>query len=167
MPNQNSDMKYLPHLFLAAVVASSFSSCAAPGGAAGGSQTQLGPHSGQKFAIVTRRSGARDSDPQASHLVAIVIRVEQQMTSEGQEIKAAASAHADGPGGTLTNGVTLSAHVLQPVDFKTQPQVTGEARISKTISAQGGKFKTVVAQAVASSSEFPDTVVEVTIPGDQ
>lgn len=117
--------------------------------------------------MVTRRSGTRDSDPQASHLVAIVIKVEQQMTSGGQEIKASASAHTDGPGGNLASGVTLSAHVLQPVDFKTEPQLTGEARITKTIGASGGKFKTVVAQAVASSAQFPDTVVELIIPGDQ
>ena len=161
-------MKYLPHFFLATAIALSFSSCAAPGGAGGrGAESQLGPHSAQKFALVTRRGGARDSDPQASHVVAIVVRVEQQMTSGGQEIKASASAHQDGPGGTLSNGVTLSVHVLQPSDFQTSPQVTGEARITKTVDAQGGKFKTVVAQAIASSPEFPDTTVELTIPGDQ
>ncbi len=161
-------MKHLPHLFLATVVALSFSSCAAPTGGGGpGAESQLGPHSAQKFTLVTRRSGARDSDPQASHTIAIVARVEQQMTSGGQEIKASASAHADGPGGALTNGVTLSIHILQPSEAKTEPQVTGEARLTKTIPAEGGKFKTVVVQATASSLEFPDTVVDLTVPGDQ
>lgn len=161
-------MKYLPHLFLATVAALSFSSCAAPTGGGGrGAEAQLGPHSAQKFSLVTRRGGARDSDPQGSHIIAIVARVEQQMTSGEQEIKASASAHTDGPGGALANGVTLSIHILQPSDAKTEPQVTGEARLTKTIPADGGKFKTVVVQATAKSEQFPDTVVELTVPGDQ
>ncbi len=169
-PNQSADMKYLPHLLLACATALSFASCAAPGGAGGGgasTETQLGPHSAQKFALVTRRSGAQNPDPQASRTVALVIKVEQQMTSGGQEIKATASAHRDGPNGALTTGVILSAEVVQPEEFKTEPRETGEARVNKTIGAQGNKFRTVVARAVASSKEFPDAVVELTIPGDQ
>ena len=165
MPNQNPGMKYLSYLFLVAVFASSLSSCAAPGG--GVAQTQLGPHSGQKFVLVQRRSGARDSDPQAGHTIAIVIKVEQNMINGEQEIKASAGAHSDGPGGPLANVDALSVRLLQPSEAKTEPRKTGEARITKTIPAQGGKFRTVVAQAIASSSDFPDTTVELTIPGDQ
>ncbi len=167
-PNQNAAMKYLPHLLLACATALSFASCAAPGGAGGVStETQLGPKSAQKFALVTRRAGAQNPDPQASRTIALVIKVEQQMTDGGQEIKATASAHRDGPNGPLTTGVILSAQVVQPETFGTEPRETGEARVNKTIDAAGGKFRTVVARAVASSKEFPDTAVELTIPGDQ
>ncbi|MEP6975190.1 MAG: hypothetical protein ABI787_03900 [Spartobacteria bacterium] len=164
-------MKYLPHLLLSGVVALSFSSCAAPGGGGGGgtagSETKLGAHGGSKFALVQRRGGARDADPQGGHTVAIVVQVEQSMVGGEQEIKASASVHKDGPGGPLYNADAVSIHLTQPSDAKTEPRRTGEARITKTIPAQGGKFKTVVAEAVASSNDFPETVVSITIPGDQ
>ncbi len=162
-------MKYLPHLLLVSATALSLVSCAAPTGAGGrvGTETQLGPHSAQKFGLVTRRAGAQNADPQASRTVAIVIKVEQQMTEGGQEIKATASAHRDGPNGALTSGVILSAQVVQPETFGTEARETGEARINKTIASQGNKFRTVVARAVANSKEFPETIVELTIPGDQ
>ena len=162
-------MKYLTHFFLAVLVTLSFSSCAAPagGGGGGGAQSQLGPHSGQKFVLVQRGAGAHDMELQSGRTVALVIRIEQKMVGGEQEITASASAHSDGPGGALTSVDALQVHVLQPSDFKTEPRKTGEARITKTIPAQGGKFKTVVAEAVATSSNFPNTTVSLTIPGDQ
>ncbi len=165
-------MKYLPHLLLATVSALSLASCAAPGGAtagggSGGAETQLGAHSAQKFTLVQRRTGARDSNPLGGHTVAIMIKVEQQMVGGEQEIKASASAHSDGPGGALTNIDGLSVRIVQPSEAKTEPRKTGEARITKSIPAQGGKFKTVVAEAIATSPELPDTTVQITVPGDQ
>jgi hypothetical protein len=159
-------MKYLTHFFLAVLVTLSFSSCAAPAGGGHGAEAQLGPHSGQKFALVHRRVGARDTDPQGSHLIAIVVKVVQKEVNGEQEIVASASAHSDGPGGALVNVDAINIHVLQPSDFKTEPKKTGEAQITKSIPMQGGKFRTVVAEAVATSTEFPDTTVSITIPGD-
>lgn len=130
-------------------------------------ETQLGPHSGQKFVLMQRRTGARDSDPLTGHTVALVIRVEQKMNGGEQEITASGSAHSDGPSGALTSVDGLSVHLLQPSEGRTEPRKTGEARLTKSIPASGGKYRTVVAEAVVHSPEFPDTNVSLTIPGDQ
>jgi len=164
-------MKYLPHLLLATATALSLASCAAPGGgaAAGGPQTQLGPHSAQKFVLVTH-TGARtlnENDPNFARTLALVVTVEQKMVGGQQEISASAAAHKDGPTGTLIGVDGLRVHVTQPVDFATQPRKTGEARITKSIPASGGKFKTVTAEATINSTDYTNGVASVTVPGDQ
>lgn len=165
-------MKYLPHLLLATATALSLASCAAPGGggaAAGGAETQLGPHSAQKFVLVTR-TGARtlnETDPNYARTAALVVRVEQKMVGGQQEITAIASAHKDGPTGPLLGVEGLRVHVTQPTDFGTEPRKTGEARITKSIPAADGKFKTVTAEATINSPEFTSGVASVTIPGEQ
>jgi hypothetical protein len=166
-------MKYLPHFLLAIVTALSLSSCAAPGGAGGagaaGAATQLGPHSAQSFTLVTH-TGARtlnENDPNYAHTVALVVTVEQQMVGGQQEISARAAAHKDGPNGTLITVDGLRVHVTQPVDFGTEPHKTGEARIKKSIPAAGGKFRTVVAEAILNSPDYTNGVATVTVPGDQ
>lgn len=168
--HQTAAMKYLPHLLLATVTSLSLASCAAPGGAAaGGTETQLGPHSAQKFVLITH-TGARqlnENDPNFARTVALVVTVEQKMAGGQQEITARASAHKDGPNGALIGLDGLRIHVTQPVDFGTEPHNTGEARITKSIPAPGGKFKTVTAEATVSSTEYTSGVASVTIPGDQ
>lgn len=162
-------MKYLPHFFLAAVLALSFSSCAAPSGGSSGGQSELGPHSAQKFVLVTH-TGARqlnENDPNFVRTVALVVTVEQKLVGGEQEITATAAARKDGPGGALFNIDGLRVHVTQPVDFGTEPRKTGQARISKSIPAAGGKFKTVTAEATINSTDYTDGVVSVTVPGDQ
>jgi hypothetical protein len=170
LPNQSTVMKYLPHLLLATATALSLASCAAPGGAtAGGSETQLGPHSAQKFVLLSHL-GARvlnENDPNYARIVALVIKVDQKMVGGEQEITASASAHKDGPTGTLFGVKGLRVHVTQPVDFGTEPHDTAEARITKPIPASGGKFKTVTAEATINSPDYSSAVVSVTIPGDQ
>jgi hypothetical protein len=164
-------MKYLPHILLATATALSLASCAAPGGGGGaaGAETQLGPHSAQKFVLLTH-TGARvlnENDPNFARTLALVVTVEQKIVGGEQEITASAAAHKDGPTGNLIGVDGLRVHVTQPVDFGTTPRKTGEARISKSIPAAGGKFKTVIAEATISSTDYTNGVVSVTVPGDQ
>jgi hypothetical protein len=164
-------MKYLPHLLLSATAVFSLASCAMPptGGTAA-RETQLGPHSAQKFALVTRRGGARaveTSDPHATQTLALVLTVEQKMNGNEQEITARAGAHRNGPKGELEAVDGLRVHVLQPTDFGTEPRKTGEARVTQSVSASGGKYKTVVAEATLQSPDWMDSTVSLTIPGDQ
>ena len=171
LPNQSAAMKYLPHFLLATLTALSLASCAAPGGSGGtsGAATELGPHSAQKFVLVNH-TGARtlnEGDPNYARTLALVVRVEQKMVGGQQEITASASAHKDGPNGSLISLDGLRVHVTQPVDFATEPRKTGEARISKSIPAAGGKFKTVTAEATFSSTDYSNGVASVTVPGDQ
>jgi hypothetical protein len=164
-------MKYLPHLLLTTATALSLASCAAPGGGAGaaGAETQLGPHSAQKLVLLSH-TGARtlnENDPNFVRTLALVVKVEQKMVGGQQEITASAAAHKDGPSGNLVGVEGLQVHVTQPVDFATKPQKAGEAHISKSIPAPGGKFKTVTAEATINSPDFTNGVASVTVPGDQ
>ena len=61
----------------------------------------------------------------------------------------------------------LRVHVTQPADFGTKPPRTGEASITNTVPAPNGKYKTVVAEATIDSPEYTNTVVTLTIPGEQ
>jgi hypothetical protein len=163
-------MKYLPQLLVSAAAVFSLASCAMPptGGTAA-RETQLGPHSAQKFALVTR-TGARvlnENDPNYVRTLALLVKVEQKMVGGEQEITASAAAHKDGPTGALFGVEGLRVHVIQPVDFGTEPRKIGEARITQTVSAPGGKYKTVIAEGTINSPEWSDTKVSLTIPGDQ
>ena len=170
-PNQTPIMKYLPHLLLGTATAFSFGFFAAPGvgGGIAEKQTSLGPHSAQKVALARHVGGARQAEsdnPNEPPLIAVVLVVEQKMTGNQQEITARISAHREGPGGTLVGVEGMRVHVTQPGDFGTQPQKTGEARISKTFSAPGGKYKTVVAEGFINSPRYQDVKLSLTIPGN-
>jgi hypothetical protein len=89
------------------------------------------------------------------------------MAGGQQQITARASAHRDGPGGSLIGMDGLSVRVLEPSKFETKPQKTGEAHITQSVPAPGGKYKTVVAEAVMNSPEYQPGRVTVTVPGDQ
>ncbi len=162
-------MKYLPHLLLATVTALSLASCAAPGGATASAETQFGPHSGQKFVLVNHLGGRvlNDNDPNFARVIALVVRVEQKMVNGQQEITASAESHKDGPSGSLLAVDGLRVHVTQPVEFGTEPRNTAGAKISKSIGATGGKFRTVTAEASINSPDFTAGSVSITIPGDQ
>lgn len=173
-PNQSAAMKYLPHLLLATATALSLASCAAPGGgaAAGGSETQLGPHSAQKF-VLTTRLGPRtlnEADLTFARTLALVLTVEQSMNGNQQEIKARASARKDGPTGTLWNAQGVQVRIIQPTQIASKPRTTpgaGELSVSSTASAPGGKYKTVVAEASINSPDYLPKTISITIPGDQ
>jgi hypothetical protein len=164
-------MKYLPHLLLATATAFSLVFFAASG-ASGGSaekETPLGPHSAQKVALSHHTGGARQAEsdnPNEPPTIALVLIVEQKMIGNEQEITARVAAHREGPGGTLVGVEGMRVHVTQPGDFGTQPQKTGEARITKTFSAPGGKYKTVVAEASIDSPRYTDVKLSLTIPGN-
>jgi hypothetical protein len=171
VPNQTAAMKYLPHLLLATVTAFSLASCAAPGGggASGGAETQLGPHSAQKFVLATH-TGARQlntADRSYVEKMALVVKVEQKMVGGQQEITASASTHRDGPTGEVLGMPNLRVHVTQPVDFSTEPRKAGEVHIAKSIPASGGKFNTVAAEASFDSPDYNNAMVSITVPGDQ
>lgn len=163
-------MKYLPHLLLATATALSLGSCAAPGGGgAATAETPLGPHSAQKFVLVSH-IGARtlnENDPNFARNLALVVKVEQQIVNGQQEITASASAHKDGPNGSLITVEGLRVHVTQPVDFGTEPHKTAGAKISKSIPSTGGKYKTVTAEATMTSTDYTSGAASVTVPGDQ
>src|SRR6266446_7336020 len=162
-PTQTAAMKYLPHLLLATATALSLASCAAPGGggSSASSEAKLGPHSAQKFVMVSRL-GSHNIDPNFITSMALVIRVEQQMNGNQQKITATASAHKDGPQGVVSQIGGLRVHVLQPKDFGTQPKASGQSTVTDTVPAPGGKYKTVVAEASIHSADFPDTTVSLT-----
>jgi hypothetical protein len=164
-------MKQLPYFLLATAIVISLGACAAPNGGGGSSaaETQLGPHSAQKFVLLTH-TGARElntADLSYVATMALVLKVEQRMVGGQQEITATASTHRDGPTGTVLGVPNLRVHVTQPVDFSTEPRKAGEVHISKSIPASGGKFKTVTAEASFDSPDFNNAVVSLTIPGDQ
>jgi len=165
-------MKYLPHLLLATATALSLASCAAPGGGSGASSasTQLGPHSAQKFALVTRL-GARQLDPKIITTMALVLTVEQKMNGNQQEINARASAHQDGPHGGLLSAQGVQVRIVEPgpavASEMRKSSEAGEVTATKTLSAPGGKFKTVTAEATLQNPDFTNGHVALTIPGDQ
>ena len=164
-------MKYLPHLLLATATAFSLVFVVTPvvGGRSAEKEVQIGPHSFQKIALAHHVGGARQAEsdnPNEPPTIAIVLTVEQKMTGNQQEITAKVAAHRSGPGGPLVSIEGMRVHVTQPGDFGTQPQKTGEARISKTFSAPGGKYKTVVAEGSISSPRYEDAHISLTIPGN-
>ncbi len=160
-------MKYLTQFTFAIAVTFSFASSVESTGGTMASEKQLGPHSAQKFAIVKHLISHRSIDPTLLTSIALVLTVEQTMIGKQQQITAKAGAHQNGPNGPLRDVDGLRVHVLQPSDFGTEPAKTGEARITKTVDAPGGKYKTVVAEAMINSPDYPDTKVSLTIPGDK
>jgi hypothetical protein len=161
-------MKYLPHLLLATAF-SLFLAAPVTGGGLAEKETRLGPHSAEKIALAHHTGGARQAqsdNPNEPPVIAIVLTVEQKMTGNQQEITASIAAHREGPGGPLVGVEGLRVHVTQPGDFGTKPQKAGEAHISKTFSAPGGKFKTVVAEGSIDSSRYTDVKMNLTIPGN-
>ncbi|MBA2433960.1 MAG: hypothetical protein H0V54_02535 [Chthoniobacterales bacterium] len=171
-PNQSGAMKYLPHLLLATATALSLASCAAPGDAGVSAGTQLGPHSAQKFALTTRL-GARtlnENDPNFVRTLALVLTVEQSMNGNQQQITAKASARKDGPTGSLLDARGIQVRLLQPVQMesklRTEPGA-GELNVTSSVSAPGGKYRTVVAEASINNSDYSPKTVSLTIPGDQ
>lgn len=165
-------MKYLPQLLLAFATALSLASCAAPTGAGGGTSSQLGPHSAQSFVLATHL-GARvlnEGDPNYARTLALVLTVEQSMNGDQQEIKARASARKDGPTGSLLSAEGVQVRIVQPVQ-STSPvrdkPGAGEVNVTSSVSAPGGKYKTVVAEATINSPNYTPKTVTVTVPGDQ
>jgi hypothetical protein len=156
-------MKYLHFLFAFATAVS-----LATTAGAGSTETQLGPHSAQKFVLVGHAGRVfNENDPNFARNVALVLKIEQRMTKEGQEITASAMAHKDGPTGSPFAVDNLRVHVTQPADFSTKPTNTGGARITNTVPATGGKFKTVTAEASFDSPKFAKAYVNITVPGDK
>jgi hypothetical protein len=162
-------MKYT---FLLAIASSlALASCAETGGGGGGTagaSTQLGPHSAQKFVMVTHL-GARtlnENDPNYARNLALVVTIEQQMAGGQQEIIARAGAHKDGPHGALITVDGLQVRLTEPVQASTTPSKTGEARLTQNVPAAGGKFKTVTAEAILKSPDYQTGNVSVTVPGD-
>jgi hypothetical protein len=157
-------MKYL-HFLLASATALSLATTA---GAGSSTETQLGPHSAQKFVLVAHAGRTfNENDPNFARNVALVIKIEQRMTKEGQEITASAVARKDGPTGAPFAVDNLRVHVTQPADFSTKPTKTGGANITNTIPATGGKFRTVTAEASFDSPNFAKAYVSITVPGDK
>jgi len=164
-PYQSALMKHLSYFLLASATALSLAT-SGEGGTA--SENQVGPHGAQKFALIPHTGRVfNENDPNFARNVALVVKVEQRMVKEGQEITASAFAHKDGPTGTLFAVDGLRVHVTAPVDFATEPNKTAGVHITKTIPATGGKFRTVTAEATFSSVNYATAHVSVTVPGDK
>lgn len=162
-------MKYLPHLLLATVTALSLASCAAPGGAAGGSETaELGPHSAQKF-ILVHRAGVRAIDPNTIETMCLVLTVEQKMNGNQQEVTAKAAAHKDGPNGSLLPAQGVQVVITSPgkPSASEAHSEVGTVSVTKSIPASGGKYQTVTAEATIKNPEYSDGQVMLSIPGGQ
>jgi hypothetical protein len=161
-------MKYLSQFMLTIVAAVAV----APGAMAAGSpesERQLGPHSAEKFVILQHLVNHRTIDPATRTSIALVLTVEQKMNGNQQEIMAKAAAHNDGPTGTLHSAEGIQVRIVEPGPLLAsevrKTQEPGEMKISKTISAPGGKYKTVTADVTIKSPEFPDKTFSLTIPG--
>ena len=162
-------MKYLSYSSVAIAAAFSLVFFAAPRAGAQTKETRLGPFSAQKVALAKHVGGARQAEsdnPNEPPTIAIVLVVEQKMTGNQQEITARISAHREGPGGPLVGVEGIRVHVTQPGDFGTKPQKAGEARITQTFLAPGGKYKTVVAEGSIASPRYQDVKLNLTIPGN-
>jgi hypothetical protein len=164
-------MKYLPQFILTVAVTFSFASGATATGAGVSSETPLGPHSAQKFAIVKHIISRRSIDPGAQLTIALVLTVEQKMNGNQQEIVAKAATHKDGPHGVMESALGLQVRVLEPgnpvaSELRKTPEV-GEVNVISRIPAPGGKYKTVSAEATLNSPDYPDTKISLTIPGDK
>ncbi|HEY3662324.1 MAG TPA: hypothetical protein VGL24_04150 [Chthoniobacterales bacterium] len=166
-------MKYLPQLLLATATALSLGSCAAPGGGgASEPESKLGPHSAQKF-VMTSHLGARtlnENDITFARNLALVLTVKQTMVGNQQQIKATAAPRKDGPNGSPHDARGVQVRLIQPTQvaskLRTEPGA-GELAVNATVNAQGGKYRTVVAEATINSPDYAPKTVTLTIPGDQ
>lgn len=164
--HHTSPMKYFPHFLFACATALSLASSGEGGTVP--TETQVGPHSEQKFVLVPHAGRTfNERDPNYAKNIALVLKIEQRMVKGGQEITATLSAHKDGPNGALKAVDQLRVHVTQPVDFGTQPANTAGAHITQTIPAPGGKFRTVTAEGTFDSHDYAKAYVSLTVPGDK
>jgi hypothetical protein len=162
-------MKHVLYSTALAVIALSLASCAAPGGAAStGASKQLGPHAAQNFTIVHMKPAQVASDLQL-HSMCLVVKAESSMQGGKQVINLSASSHLDGPDGALEAIEKIGFHMTQPMDFSSKPNDKPTAGVtgSQSVPAAGGKYKTVVVDAVMSGEKIPDAKVTLTVPGDQ
>jgi hypothetical protein len=162
-------MKHLLHTIGALVLVLALGSCAAPsGGSSGSGSTQLGPHSGRNFKIIRLKPGQVASD-MLDHAMAIVLTVEQKMEGGKQVITMSASSRLDGPDGRLEPVARIGIRMSEPMKYQTDPnpKPAAEAHSTQSVTASGGKYKTVTAEAFMTSDKFQDTSVTVTIPGDK
>jgi hypothetical protein len=163
-------MKHFSQFLLAIVVASVIPNAKGAGSAPVREQ-QLGPHSAQKFAILQHFVDHSSIDPTKRISIALVLTVEQNMKGNQQEVVAKAAAHKDGPSGPLYSAQGIQVRITEPgpvlasnVRNTAEP---GEMKVSKSISAPGGKYKTVTAEVTMKSPEFPEESFSLTIPGSK
>jgi hypothetical protein len=159
-------VKIIPSILLAAATLA-LGSCATSNQAGGGGgETALGPHSAQKVAMGRFRAGEVASDMR-DHAVALVLRVDCTMEGGKQVIKANATHHLDGPNGPAEAVDNISVRVTQPAEAHAEGHKVAGATSTSSVPVPNGKYKTVVAEAMLSSSKVPDLKVSVTVPGDQ
>ena len=60
-----------------------------------------------------------------------------------------------------------TAHAARIANGGTTLDPSPSAAAKASVSAPGGKYKTVVAEAVINNSDYTPTSVSLTIPGDQ
>lgn len=96
----------------------------------------------------------------------LVLRVETRMEGGKQKFTAMASMHVGGPTGEPATVDRLQVRITQPASASGSASRASKA--SATGSADtGGKFKTVVADALMLTEGLEDTKVAVTVPGDR
>lgn len=97
----------------------------------------------------------------------LVLRVETRMEGGKQKFTATASIHTGGPTGESAAVDRLLVRVTQPANASGSTSRANKATATGSVDAAGGKFKTVVADALMLTEGLEDTKVAVTVPGDR
>jgi hypothetical protein len=97
----------------------------------------------------------------------LVLRVETRMEAGKQKFTATASVHLGAPTGEAATVDRLLVRITQPASVSGSTSRASKAVASGSADGAGGKFKTVVADALMLTEGFEDTKVAVTVPGDR
>lgn len=97
----------------------------------------------------------------------LVLRVETRMEGGKQKFTATASVHTGAPTGEPATVDRLLVRITQPANASGSTSKASKAATTGSVDAAGGKFKTVVADALMLTEGLEDTKVAVTVPGDR
>ena len=97
----------------------------------------------------------------------LVLRVETGIEGGKQKFTATASVHTGSPTGEAATVDRLLVRITQPASASGSTSRASKATAIGSADAAGGKFKTVVADALMITEGLEDTKVAVTVPGDR
>ncbi len=97
----------------------------------------------------------------------LVLRVETRMEGGKQKFTAIASVHTGSPTGEAATVDRLLVRITQPANASGSTSKASKATATGSADGAGGKFKTVVADALMLTEGLEDTKIAVTVPGDR
>jgi hypothetical protein len=97
----------------------------------------------------------------------LVLRVETRMEGGKQKFTATASTHTGAPTGAPATVDRIQVRITQPAAASGSTSKATKAATSGSVDGSGGKFKTVVADALMLTEGLEDTKLAVTVPGDR